>query len=366
MAKSFLSRSDFSALFSALVKAGYEVIGPQEKQSAIVFEPLSDVSALPWGIRDATAPGQVTLKEAEASRCFRWNSTPQSFKPWLFKPSQTLWQATPVSDGFRFTQTEPEATPLAFFGVRSCDIAALYLQDKHFMHGPYADPWYSAQRKQLFIVAVNCAQANDTCFCVSTGDGPQALFGYDIVLDELDDGYLIEANSERGTTLLATLPLHKATERQREQAAAQLQAASQQSRTMPGPEALLRLADHLDDAQWLEIAERCLACGNCTSVCPTCFCAKQESEEDIRSGDYAQVRYWDSCFSEKHGHIAGKNIRGEISQRYRQWVLHKLVTWQSQYQRSGCVGCGRCVSWCPAAIDLVDEVNRMLGVQVSG
>jgi sulfhydrogenase subunit beta (sulfur reductase) len=369
MDKVFLPRSDFSSLHQALVEEGYQVIGPQEKENAIVFDPIDSFEQLPWGKQEEVEPGRYTLTTQKPTkepsekdqRCFKWNTGPQSIKPWLFKPTQMLWTASESAEGFRFKQVEPTARPLAFLGLRSCDIAALYLQDKHFMHGAFPDPWYVEQRKQLCIIAVNCSGSAQTCFCVSTGDGPEAMYGFDLLLDELDDGYLLLSKSEKGNAVMSRLKVQPSTPEQLHQGEHQLQlAANQQTRVMPDEETLKQLAEHLTDKQWLHIAERCLACGNCTSVCPTCFCSKQESQVQVSEGQHQQVRYWDSCFSEKHSYIAGKSIRGKVSQRYRQWMLHKLVTWQDQYQRSGCVGCGRCISWCPAAIDFVEEVNLML------
>ncbi|XOV78621.1 MAG: 4Fe-4S dicluster domain-containing protein [Aestuariibacter sp.] len=364
MDKVFLPRSDLASLYQALTDEGYQVIGPQVKNGAILYEPLDNIEQLPWGQQEEVEAGRYTLVDSEKSRCFSWNTGPQSLKPWLFKPTQMLWTAETSEDGFRFKMQEPEAKHLAFLGVRSCDIAALYLQDKHFMHGSYPDPWYTEQRKKLCLVAVNCSRSASTCFCCSTEDGPEATYGFDILLDELDDGYLILAKSGKGSRVMSNLKVQASTEEQRQQATQQIQTAAQQQRKMPDGKSLLKIAEHLNDTQWLQIAERCLACGNCTSVCPTCFCSKQESQTEINTEQHQQVRYWDSCFSEKHSYMGGKHIRGEISQRYRQWLLHKLVTWQEQYQRSGCVGCGRCISWCPAAIDIVEEVNLMLGVDV--
>ena len=366
MDKRFLPSTHFQSLHQALLDEGYQVIGPQEKQGAIVFDPLDSFDQLPWGLKEEVATGRYSLTHSDSDnpRCFKWNTGPQSIKPWLFKPSQMLWRGTETADGVTFSQVEPEANPLAFIGLRSCDIAALYLQDKHFMHGPFPDPWYTEQRKQLCIIAVNCQRSAQTCFCTSTEDGPEAMYGFDILLDELDEGYLLSSKSDKGNRVLAKLPLQIASPEQTSQAKAQIKTAiAQQQKVMPDETTLRQLAEHLDDAQWLSIAERCLSCGNCTSVCPTCFCSKQESSTELSTGEHQQVRVWDSCFSEQHGYIAGKHIRGKVSQRYRQWMLHKLVAWQDQYQRSGCVGCGRCISWCPAAIDLVDEVNQLLGVR---
>lgn len=237
------------------------------------------------------------------------------------------------------------------------------------MQGAYADPYYVGQRQQLFLVAVNCQSSTETCFCVSTGDGPEAHFGYDLLLDELEDGFLVEAKSEAGEAIFNQLPLQETQPKQLEQAANQIQIAAKQQRRMPSEAELQKLMDKLDDQRWHQIAERCLACGNCTSVCPTCFCSKQESESNVlgikQNVDEAQsiasqVRLWDSCFSEKHSYIHGKTVRSEISQQYRQWLIHKLLTWQTQYGRSGCVGCGRCIAWCPVGIDLVEEANLLV------
>lgn len=360
MDKHFLARADLAQLHQALLDAGYRVIGPQVQHGAIIFDTLSDISQLPWGRTQQSGPGSYTIVDSGRERCFDWNTGPQAFKPWLFRPTELLWTGQETDEGIVFTQAPLSATPLAFLGVRSCDLAALALQDKHFMHSAYPDPWYVSQREQMCIVAVNCAQSTASCFCVSTDDGPEVKYGFDVLLDELDTGYLVSAKSDLGNQLLSRLSLRAQTDNEQHQASAQLARAATQSRQMPDASALRSLLEHLDSPQWDSIAERCLACGNCTSVCPSCFCSKQEASQDLKSDRYQQHRYWDSCFSEKHGYIAGKNIRPTIALRYRQWLLHKLVTWQDQYHRSGCVGCGRCLDWCPVAIDLVAEVNTML------
>ena len=363
MGKYFLPREDFGLLYQALTEQGYEVIGPKVKDGAIDFSLISGFEQLPWGQQEEVSPGSYRLKSVDPNRCFAWNTGPQLLKPWLFKAQQTLWLGEESEQGIRFRQAQSQSRPLAFVGVRACDIAALYLQDKHFMYGAFPDPWYSEQRHQLCLVAVNCSRSADTCFCASTGDGPEVTFGFDLLLDELDDGYLLHSKSEKGSAVIEHLPLVKPEEHHFHASREQISQASRQQKRMPSEPELRGLLSHLNDQKWQSIAQRCLACGNCTSVCPTCFCSKQESMAGEQRGQHMQVRYWDSCFTEKHGYIAGKNIRGEISQRYRQWMVHKLSTWQDQYDRSGCVGCGRCISWCPAAIDLVDEVNAMLGEQ---
>ena len=358
--KGVLLREDLALLLSKLTEEGYKVIGPVVRDGAILFEHISAISQLPWGVEDVTCAGSYQLSEGDPNRCFSWNTGPQGLKPWLFKPRQALWRGELNEDGYRFTQDDVNPEPIAVIGVRACDLAALFIQDKHFMHGDIPDPWYSEQRRQLCLIAVNCSRSASTCFCASTGDGPEVTYGYDLLLDEIKEGYLIHSKSDIGNNIARDLPLHQETDTQIRQAQKQIANASKQQKTMPDPQTLRTLLQQLNNQQWQAIAQKCLACGNCTSVCPTCFCSKQQASVEPDTGQYQQVRYWDSCFSEGHGFIAGKRIRGEISQRYRQWLVHKLVTWQEQYGRSGCVGCGRCTTWCPAAIDLVDEVHALL------
>ena len=104
------------------------------------------------------------------------------------------------------------------------------------------------------------------------------------------------------------------------------------------------------------MAERCLTCGNCTLVCPTCFCTNVEDVGDL-TGDHAERwRVWDTCFSVDYSYIHGGSVRPSGRARYRQWLTHKLATWHDQFDSSGCVGCGRCITWCPVGIDITQEV----------
>jgi sulfhydrogenase subunit beta (sulfur reductase) len=118
-------------------------------------------------------------------------------------------------------------------------------------------------------------------------------------------------------------------------------------------EALLRSLDH---PRWDAAAERCLACGNCTLACPTCFCTTVEDTTDLTGAFAERTRRWDSCFTLDLSYIHGGPVRPSLRSRYRQWATHKLATWAGQFGTAGCVGCGRCITWCPAAIDLTEEV----------
>lgn len=370
--KLWLARQDFCLLFSALESLSYKVVGPVTRNGAIVFDSVTSADDLACGLRDKQQPGSYSLLADDSSRLFSWNTGPQGLKPLLFKPEQTLWRCSEEDAELTFRQAPLITEKTAVIGVRACDLAALALQDKHFLFGPYQDEFYKAQREALLLVAVNCSDSGEQCFCVSTGTGPEAKFYYDLVLDELDDGFLVQHGSDKGFAVLDRLTLERALPEQCETAKNQLSnAAKNQTKQMPDERQLQSLTGMLADKYWDEIAERCLSCGNCTLVCPTCFCSKQESRSNLLPGNpdnpgnkdakiSEQIRLWDSCFSVEHSHIFGKNIRPDTSARYRQWVIHKLVNWQVQYGRSGCVGCGRCITWCPAAIDLVEEVQKLL------
>ena len=116
---------------------------------------------------------------------------------------------------------------------------------------------------------------------------------------------------------------------------------------------------------WDAVAERCLSCTNCTAVCPTCFCTSVEDVTDL-SGDVAgRERVWDSCFNADFSYIHGGTVRGSTRSRYRQWMTHKLGSWIDQFGMSGCVGCGRCITWCPAAIDITEEAAALRAAAVA-
>lgn len=362
MTPQFLARDDLQRLIDALRREHRQVIGPQVRDGAIVFDVLERAAQLPHGVIDEQAPGRYRLVDGAKPRCFAWATGPQALKPLTFAPRETMWRAERGERGeVRFTETLPAVQPMAVLGVRGCDLAALHLQDQHFCYGAYADTYYNRRRRALFLIAVDCARPAATCFCASTGDGPAAEAGFDVGLTELDEGFLLRAKSDRGLQLLDALPLAPASDEQIARAARQHDAAvAAQTRALPGRNLKAALFARLDHARWQDVAQRCLSCGNCTSVCPTCFC---HSEGDAPSMDGLKVehyRQWDSCFTPGHSYLHGWTVRGATKFRYRQWLTHKLGSWHDQYGRSGCVGCGRCIAWCPVGIDLTEEARAIV------
>ena len=353
-----LAVADLDRLVHRLRALGYTVQAPVLERGTLVIRPIESAQELPRGVVDEQEPGRHRLSRA-GDRLFDYTVPADSWKRLFFPPRVRLWRAA-APEGQLATKAEPAtAQPVALLGVRGCDLAAIAIQDRVFLGGTYVDPHYRARREGAFIVAVNCARATSTCFCTSLGTGPRAGAGYDLALTELRGGeaaFLVEAGSKRGAAVLGDLLLPAAAPADRAEAASITDAtAASIRRTLPdGVAGTLQRVQ--SSRRWEAIAERCLSCGNCTLVCPTCFCSAAEHKTDLEGGGI-QERRWDSCFSAAHSYIHGGSVRASTAARYRQWMTHKLSTWYDQFGTSGCTGCGRCAVWCPVAIDLTAEAH---------
>lgn len=364
MDEGFLPRARLQILFDVLVNGGYRCVGPQIRDGAIVFDTLKTSDGLPAGINDEQHPGHYQLHARDDERLFAWANGPQALKPLLFAPHEFLWKVKRNVDDGRlvFEACTPPTEKIAVIGIRGCDLAALRLQDQHFLDGAYADAYYQSRRDGLFLVAVHCSHPASTCFCVSTGDGPTAKRDFDLALHELDNGYIVACGSATGSEIMHRLDLAPVQAAQREAAQQQIDSAiQQQQRQLPGRDLKQTLFDNLEHNRWDEVAGRCLSCGNCTSVCPTCFCHAEIELPAVDGSCSEHARTWDSCFSQGHSYIHGKVLRAETKLRYRQWLVHKLGSWHDQFGRSGCVGCGRCITWCPVGIDITEEATAICG-----
>jgi ferredoxin len=363
-----LDRDDVDLLFTALAARGYSIIGPTIRDGVVVLDELSGVDDLPIGWGDAHAPGSYRTVRRADDALFGYTLGPHSWKRFLHQPRLMLWHARHGGDRFEVVENVAEPRRLALVGVRPCELRAIAIQDEVFLRGPFIDPQYAARRSDLVIVAVSCTEPGETCFCTSMSSGPRAHDGYDLALTEVIGAgrhhFFVDAGSPVGEAicdeLVGCLALRAATDEER--AVAQdltARAADRMGRSLDTTDIRDRLYDAADSPRWAHTAERCLTCGNCTMVCPTCFCTTVEDVTDLAGERAERWRRWDSCFSVEFSHLHGGSVRTSARARYRHWITHKLASWIDQFGTSGCVGCGRCITWCPAGIDITEEVRAL-------
>jgi sulfhydrogenase subunit beta (sulfur reductase) len=377
-----LPKGRFDALLALLAGDGFEVIGPRLDQGAIVYGPIAAAGDLPIGWTDVQQPGSYRMERRGDDAWFGFAVGPHSWKKYLFPPELRLWQARRTPTGVEVRAAEPDPPRRAFLGVRSCELHALAVQDRAFMgRGPgFADPHYTRARERLFLVAVECEHPAGTCFCASMGTGPEvrteriplatlpggdgrgeeSLARVDLVLTELDDAFVVRAASPAGQDVVRRLDLVPAAAEDRCAARRRVdKAAGAMGRSVDVRDVHGLLHGNQEHPRWDDVANRCLACTNCTLVCPTCFCFSVEDVADLALENAERVRRWDSCFNPEFARVHGGNYRSTVRGRYRQWLTHNFASWLDQFGVSGCVGCGRCITWCPVGIDVTEEITAI-------
>jgi ferredoxin len=360
-----IERDDLQQILQVLGDDGYQTIGPVIREGSMEYGEIKTISELPIGWRDEQGPGIYRLKKSEAPSLFGYVVGAHSWKTYLYPSVARLWRSEREGSGFRVTEEKDQPLKYAFIGVRSCELSAIDVLDRVFNNEKFSDPLYNGIRKKAFIFAVNCTSPAGTCFCASMNTGPKAKAGFDIALTELlDNGrhcFLAEVGSERGGSVLNKITFRAAGEDDKALARGLLEGALRQmGRTLDTSNLKTIFSDNLDHPQWEKVSGRCLTCGNCTMVCPTCFCHSIEDKTAL-DGQYAERwRKWDSCFTKDFSYIHGGCIRASEKSRYRQWLTHKLVTWMEQFGTLGCVGCGRCITWCPVGIDITEEAKAIM------
>ncbi len=354
-----LGAEKLNDLFEALRQRGFQIYGPTAREGAIVYDRLTAAEELPIGIGDEQSPGHYRLTKRADRAYFGFVVGPQSWKKYLFPPRTALWEARRTEKGFEVQTLPPPPEKRAFLGVRACELSAIQTQDRVFLGGSFVDADYAARRRDVFLVAVNCTDPAGTCFCTSMGTGPRATSGYDLALTEVvgPSHYLVlESGSPAGAEVLASLRLPAAGPA--EQSAGKKatdRAAASITRKLETQGLREGLRDHLEHPRYAQTGARCLSCGNCTMVCPTCFCSSVEDVTDLAGQTSTRERRWTSCFTQEHTYTAGGTARTSHQSMYRQWLTHKFSSWWDQFDSSGCVGCGRCITWCPVGIDVTEE-----------
>jgi len=349
-----------NAILSRLREKGYETIGPRVKNDTLIYAPIEGVDDLPRGYISEQEAAYFRLTYTGHSRYFDAIPGAQSWKQFLFPPRTEIFALRKANNRWEASTPETKTPAYAFIGVRACELAAIQIQDKAFLRSDFNDPIYRARRERVFILTVDCMYPAGTCFCVSMGTGPRAKDGFDLSLTELEDVFLLTIGSEVARNLLEEIPFELASAfllRNAEQGLER--AASQMGRKLDISNLPDLILNNLDHPHWQEVGSRCLSCTNCTQVCPTCFCWDATDEMSLDGKETHRERVWDSCFNPGYSYQAGGNTRPTIRSRYRQWLSHKLGTWKQQYGTLGCVGCGRCITWCPAEIDLTKEIPML-------
>ncbi|HKK20031.1 MAG TPA: 4Fe-4S dicluster domain-containing protein [candidate division Zixibacteria bacterium] len=362
--KLIIERDDLPKLLEAIKSEGYSVVGPTVRDRAIVLDEINALESLPVGWSDSQEPASYKLESSGSKALFDFNVGGQSWKRYLFPPRQQINRMKRTKTGFEVDRAEAISAKLAFFGVRPCELAAIKTQDKIFMQGEFVDPLYKRTRDQVLIAVINCTRAGGTCFCASMGTGPMASDGYDLALTEIysktSHYFIASAGTEAGRKLLDCLPQVKATEEQLKTESLKLtETSAQMGRSLDTTDMKELLYRNVDNRRWDQVGRRCLTCANCTMVCPTCFCATVEDLTDLSGSTAERVRRWDSCFTMEYSYIHGGSVRPSAKARYRQWMTHKLASWIDQFGTPGCVGCGRCITWCPVGIDITEELRAI-------
>lgn len=358
MGSAVIDAAGLHQLVSVLQDRGYRVVGPTVSDNAIVLAELSSADDLPRGWGVDVAPGQYRLRRRDDDARFGHSAGAQSWKQFLHPPRQRVWTSDPTGD--------PAGEPprYAFLGVRSCDLAAINILNGVLGVGAHPDQGFVGRLRAIFVVAVNCTEPGGLCFCTSMGSGPAVGPGYDLALTERvgADGcdYLVQVGSADGAEVLAALAHRDAGQSEIDAAAAEVaDAAEKMGRQMPDGDLRELLIVSRESPRWANVADRCLTCGNCTMVCPTCFCTSTEDITDLTGQHAERWQHWASCFEFDFTYIYPDSVRQSGESRYRHWISHKLGTWHDQFGSTGCVGCGRCIAWCPTGIDITEEMNAL-------
>ena len=359
-AMAVLDVDGLQALLDLLRADGWTVLGPTVRDGVVGHGEITRVDDFPRGCGDEQDAGHYRLRDRGDDAFFGYAVGPQSWKRELFPANELLVRREPGASGIP-RRLDPEIRPVALFGVRSCDLHAVAIHDRVLLGRPHADAHYGARRAETLIVAVSCSEPGGTCFCASTGTGPSPTEGFDLSLTELldDNGhrFVVRSGGPRGDHLVDRLPILPVDlDDLTADVAVTERATSRMGRHLDVDGLRDLLYDNPDHPQWDDVATRCLSCTNCTMVCPTCFCTSVEDSTDLVDGTAERWRVWDSCFTTEFSAMHGGSVRTTPKSRYRQWATHKLASWVDQFGTSGCVGCGRCITWCPVGIDLTAEV----------
>jgi ferredoxin len=326
--------SGLADLVAVLGSEGYTVLGPTVRAGAVVPGRVRSLDDLPRGWGDTQEPGSYRLRRRDDDAFFGYAADAISWKAALFPARELVWTARSAPDGFVVDQAHSESglgePPYAILGIRSCDLHAVAIHDRVLTGRAHTDPDYARRRDGAFLVTVVCSDPSGTCFCVSTGTGPRADEGYDLALTELLDPehrFVATPGSERGARVLSLLATRASTQADTAGAEDVLRhSVAHMGRVLDTTDIRDLLHDNAEHPRWDDVAARCLSCGNCTMVCPTCFCTSVDEHTSLSGEQTEHWRIWDSCFSTDFSYLHGGSVRSSPRSRYRQWLTHKVAS----------------------------------------
>jgi sulfhydrogenase subunit beta (sulfur reductase) len=296
--------------------------------------------------------------ENRAKPDFDFQNTSLSPKSLIFPQSERLFE-------YSHDESDPEAHilkearkdffPQAIVGIRPCDALAFQLVKINFDAPEYKDPWWVRRFESTTLIGLGCNDPCTTCFCTSVGSGPFSVKGLDVLLYDLGEKFLANSLSEKGEEFLAKMKKGSPADKSTLKKADTLAASVSEKIPIAVPTDKLkekRVTELFDAPFWDEVAFACINCGTCTYLCPTCWCFDIQDEVLGKEGD--RIRNWDACMYPLFTlHGSGHNPREEKVQRVRQRFMHKLKYYVDKYENGvACVGCGRCVQFCPVNIDI--------------
>lgn len=315
------------------IARGSRLVAPRQSEGITRYQAVSDGTQIDWEFRRPALP----VKEI------------------FFRPTERLLLIEKVGGDVRLVETLPEGQQVVF-GVRPCDARGVLAMDAMFIGHEPSDPYYARRRDETTIIGVACHEMEPTCFCTSVGGAPDDAAGMDVMLNEVEKGFVLQAISEKGKQLLKGLELPDFEGRLPE---------PRLNEVIPIAEASVWNA-HFTDTYWMNMSERCLSCRACAYVCPTCRCFDVRDEvlpSENGRNLYERIRCWDSCAGEVYRRIAGgHNPRTEKGERLRNRFYCKFHYYPEQYGLTACTGCGRCIDVCPVNIDISEVLGYLAEV----
>jgi len=330
----YLKKKDIEKALSILAKE-MEVFAPCEVNGVRRFQVWEGGAPLMDGANTELPPKDILFPEKENMYSFQ------------------------IGDSFNY-QDLGQAPKRAIFAIRPCDMQSIIRMDSVFIEDGEKDSFYTSRRDNCLTIALSCPEAGENCFCESMGLDPNTAPEADVFLADAGDSYLVTANNEKGQIVLKLwkdlLSSGKA------KAKADTHNTLKPNVTEDLPKKLVNL---FEENIWNEVTRPCLKCGTCTYVCPTCYCFDINNEKAGNEG--VTFRCWDSCMYTDYALIAGGvNERPTKKERLRNRFMHKLSYFNDQHGKSLCVGCGRCISLCPAHLDIAEFINKAAEVQYGG